>query len=132
MRDPSWYCCTVTVRDRFGDNGIVGVMLAQHFADRLLLDTFLMSCRVIGRTVETAMLAHLCDIAEAFGARLVEATLIPTPKNLPVRPLLPAHNFVPSGEQDGTSRWHLDIATRRVQWPTWFRTASRESLSSAV
>ena len=78
------------------------------------------------------MLAHLCDIAEAFGARLVEATLIPTPKNLPVRPLLAAHNFVPSGEQEGSSAWHLDIGTQRVQWPAWFRTASRADISVAV
>jgi FkbH-like protein len=124
LDDPSWDCCTVTVRDRFGDNGIIGVMLAQHSADRLILDTFLMSCRVIGRTVETAMLAHLCDVAERFGARYVEATLIPTAKNLPVRPLLPNHNFVPSGEQEGISTWRLDLATRRVQWPEWFRASS--------
>jgi FkbH-like protein len=124
LGDPSWDCCTVTVRDRFGDNGIVGVMFAQHVTDRLILDTFLMSCRVIGRTVETAMLAHLCDAAERFGARHVEATLIPTAKNLPVRPLLPNHNFVPSGEQEGISTWRLDLESGRVQWPEWFRTAT--------
>ena len=132
LRDPSWYCCTVTVRDRFGDNGIIAVMLAQHVADRLILDTFLMSCRVIGRTVETAMLAHLCDVAERFGARLVEAKLVPTPKNVPVRSLLPDHNFVPSGEMNGASTWRLDLSTRRIHWPEWFRVLDREPLSTPV
>jgi FkbH-like protein len=122
----------VTVRDRFGDNGIIAVMLAQHVADRLILDTFLMSCRVIGRTVETAMLAHLCDVAERFGARLVEAKLIATPKNLPVRPLLPDHNFVLSGEMNGASTWRLDLSTRRIHWPEWFRVLDREPLSTPV
>ena len=131
LRDPAWYCCTVGVRDRFGDNGIIGVMLAQHVADRLILDTFLMSCRVIGRTVETAMLAHLCDVAERFGARVVEARLIPTAKNLPVRPLLPDHNFAASGEQDGASTWRLDLGARRVRWPQWFRT-STSMIASAI
>ena len=132
LHDPSWHCSTVTVRDRFGDNGIIGVMLAHHVADRLILDTFLMSCRVIGRTVETAMLAHLCDVAEQFGARLVEATLIPTSKNLPVRPLLPDHNFEHVSERDGSSTWHLDIGTRRIRRPPWFRVSSHETMLSAV
>ncbi len=83
-----------------------------------------MSCRVIGRTVETAMLAHLCDVAERFGARIVEATLIPTSKNLPVRPLLPDHKFEQVEERDGASIWHLDIGTRRLQCPGWFRSSA--------
>jgi FkbH-like protein len=132
QRDRSWHCCTVTVRDRFGDNGIIGVMLAQHLADRLILDTFLMSCRVIGRTVETAMLAHLCDVAERFGARLIEATLIPTSKNLPVRPLLPDHKFEQVGERDGASIWHLDTATRRLRCPEWFRSAAGAAVPTTV
>jgi FkbH-like protein len=121
MRDPLWHCWTVVVRDRFGDNGIIGVIMAQHAGGRLILDTFLMSCRVIGRTVETAMLAHLCDLAERLGIPILEASLIPTPKNLPVRSLLPDHDFERVGEHDGASIWHLDITTRRVQRPQWFR-----------
>jgi FkbH-like protein len=132
LRDLSWHCCTVTVRDRFGDNGTIGVMLARHAADRLILDTFLMSCRVIGRTVETAMLAHLCDVAEQFNVGLIEARMIPTAKNLPVRPLLPNHNFTQVGERDGASIWHLDIRTRPVQWPEWFRSKVTSPVLAAV
>ena len=132
LHDSSWRCCTVTVRDRFGDNGIIGIMLARHVADRLILDTFLMSCRVIGRTVETAMLAHLCDVAAQFGVRLIEAALIPTSKNLPVRPLLPDHNFEQVGERDGASIWHLDLRARRVQWPEWLRAPTGALVSAAV
>jgi FkbH-like protein len=131
LRDPSWHCCTVTVRDRFGDNGIIGVMLARHAADKLILDTFLMSCRVIGRTVETAMLAHLCDLGQRLGVGLVEASLIPTAKNLPVRSLLPDHNFTQVGESEGASIWRLDLQTRRVEWPEWFRTPRREAVLAA-
>jgi FkbH-like protein len=131
LRDPSWHCSTVTVRDRFGDNGIIGIMLAQHRTDRLVLDTFLMSCRVIGRTIETAMLAHLCDIAEELQAGLVEASLIPTAKNLPVRLLLPDHNFTQVCQKDGASIWHLDLRTQRVQWPSWFRRTRREAALAA-
>src|SRR6185312_2652807 len=57
--DPAWVVATVGVRDRFGDNGIVGFVMARYAGDALDIDTLLLSCRVIGRTVETAMLAHL-------------------------------------------------------------------------
>ena len=127
LRDPSWHCCTVTVRDRFGDNGIVGVMFARHQGERLVLDTFLTSCRVIGRTVETAMLAHLCDVARRRGARLIEATLIPTSKNLPVRSLLPDHRFEQVSERENASLWQLDVETQPVEWPAWFRTTAAET-----
>ena len=67
LRDPSWVGFTVAVKDRFGDNGIVGVALARVEGRTLAIDTLLMSCRIIGRTVETAMLAHLCDEAISRG-----------------------------------------------------------------
>src|SRR6185437_736699 len=54
--DPAWVVATFGVRDRFGDNGIVGFVMARHAGDTLDIDTLLLSCRVIGRTVETAML----------------------------------------------------------------------------
>ncbi len=63
----NWIVTTVGVRDRFGDNGIVGLVMADRAEGALNLDTFLLSCRVIGRGVETAMLAHLCDRARAAG-----------------------------------------------------------------
>jgi FkbH-like protein len=122
----------VAVRDRFGDNGIIGIMLARHDADRLILDTFLMSCRVIGRTIETAMLAHLYDVAERSGARFIEATLIPTLKNIPVRGLLPDHEFEQLGDRDGVTTWHLDVGAHRIRWPEWFRVSAGETASGAV
>lgn len=125
LRDPAWHCWTVAVRDRFGDNGIVGVMLALAAPDRLILDTFLLSCRVIGRTVETAMLAHLCDLARRLGVPLIEATLVSTAKNLPVRSLLPDHDFTQVSEEGRATMWHLDLDTRRISRPAWFRIAAQ-------
>ena len=55
------------VKDRFGDNGLVGVMLTRTDGGVCEIDTFLLSCRVISRTVETAMLAFLA--AESRVAR---------------------------------------------------------------
>lgn len=119
--DPAWVVATVGVRDRFGDNGIVGLVMARHDGDTLDIDTLLLSCRVIGRTVETAMLAHICDRAREFGASAVTGTIVRTPKNEPVRDFFARHAFVPIGEDaEGISRWRLELQDGGVPWPEWF------------
>jgi FkbH-like protein len=122
IADPDWSLVTVGVTDRFGDNGIVGIMFARASGTVLLLDTFLLSCRVIGRAVETAMLAHLCDIAEQRGLTELAGELIPTAKNMPVRDLFERHGFAKVNEDaSGASLWRIRLPEQRVQYPDWFR-----------
>jgi|SRR5579862_2005656 len=75
----------VTVRDRFGDYGLVGVMIAGAEADRLSVDTLLLSCRVLGRGVEHAMLRKLGELARERSLSWVALPYVPTPKNEPAR-----------------------------------------------
>ncbi|HEY2900311.1 MAG TPA: HAD-IIIC family phosphatase, partial [Polyangia bacterium] len=56
-------CRAVEVRDRFGDYGLVGVMIVGHDVDALAVDTFLLSCRVLGRGVEHAMVRAVGQMA---------------------------------------------------------------------
>ncbi len=56
---------TVRVRDRFGDYGLVGLLIAETSGDVWTLDTFLLSCRVLGRGVEHRVMATLGDAAAA-------------------------------------------------------------------
>jgi len=125
MADANWLAITVGVRDRFGDNGIVGVMLAHAASDSLNIDTFLLSCRVIGRTVESAMLAHLCDAALARGIKKLSGRLVPTEKNVPVRDLFDKHGFSKLTEDaTGTTTWELDLTHGPVPCPAWFKTVA--------
>ena len=120
--DPGWISMTVGLTDRFGDNGIIGVMLATIGSQALDIDTFLLSCRVIGRGVETAMLAQLCDIADQRRLPALTGQLIPTAKNIPVRDLFERHGFAKVAEDAaGASVWRLDLPQQRVRWPEWFR-----------
>ena len=81
-------CRIVEVSDRFGDYGVVGVLVYGTRSESLEIDTFLLSCRVLGRGVEHRMLDHLGDIALESGLDFVVATAIPTAKNLPARQFL--------------------------------------------
>lgn len=83
-------CFLVRVTDRFGDYGLVGFVVFGSDGDQLLVDTMLLSCRVLGRGVEHAMLANLGKIAQERMLKGVTLPFIPTPKNLP------AHKFLES------------------------------------
>lgn len=78
----------VRVSDRFGDYGLVGAVLYETRADRLAVDTLLLSCRVLGRGVEHAVVAELGNRALAAGKRFVELPYRPTAKNAPAREFL--------------------------------------------
>ncbi|MCI0525874.1 MAG: phosphopantetheine-binding protein, partial [Nitrospira sp.] len=73
----------VEVKDRFGNYGLVGVMLFKTLTEAIYVDTFLLSCRALGRGVEHRMLAKLGEIATARGLNHVNVPYIPTQKNQP-------------------------------------------------
>ncbi|MGB6307169.1 MAG: HAD-IIIC family phosphatase, partial [Steroidobacteraceae bacterium] len=73
----------VTVRDRFGDYGLVGVLVANFTACDLVVDTLLLSCRVLGRGVEHAMLRRLGELAVQHEAAQVKLPYVRTSKNEP-------------------------------------------------
>ncbi|WP_432194923.1 SDR family NAD(P)-dependent oxidoreductase [Streptomyces sp. bgisy027] len=87
LADPKARIRTAHVRDRFGDYGLVGLAITREDADgtSATLDTFLMSCRVLGRGVEHAFLASVAgELAEAGVSELV-APYVPSERNTPVR-----------------------------------------------
>jgi len=76
-------CLVVRVIDRFGDYGLVGVLIYESQRDRYKVDTFLLSCRVLGRGVEHALVSQLGKRAAEDGKQFVEFTYRRTDKNLP-------------------------------------------------
>ena len=79
---------TVRVADRFGDYGLVGVVIYQPRPAALDVEGFLLSCRVLGKGVEHRMLAHLGALAGAGGKTSVDIHLIPSTRNQPARDFL--------------------------------------------
>ncbi len=101
-------CLRVCVRDRFGDYGLVGLIIFAHSraGDALKIDTFLLSCRALGRGVEHAMLAHLGEEADRRRLQWVEATFTPTPRNQPAVAFL--ESIGPSDRVvDGRNGWNV-------------------------
>lgn len=81
-------CVTVDVSDRFGDYGLTGAVLFQVADAELHIDTFVLSCRVLGRGVEHAVMAHMGAEALRRGLRTVMADFVPNARNLPAEQFL--------------------------------------------
>jgi FkbH-like protein len=71
----------VRVRDRFGDYGIVGFLVFSVVSEALVIDTFLLSCRALGRGVEHQMLARVGEIARERGLRCVDVSVVSSGRN---------------------------------------------------
>ena len=78
----------VRVKDRFGDYGLVGVLIYGVEEEILRVETFLLSCRVLGRGIEHRMMAAVGDIADKRESSQVCIEFIPTAKNTPVETFL--------------------------------------------
>jgi len=108
-------CLTLQFRlvDRFGDNGIVSVMILTPQADSpgvLDIDTWVMSCRVFGRQLEHEAMNIAVEAARARGISAIRARYVPTPKNAVVRDLYPKLGFVQcAASESGETHWLLRL-----------------------
>jgi FkbH-like protein len=107
--------------DKFGDNGIVGEIIIKESGDVWEIDSFLLSCRVMGRTVETAFLSYIIEEAKNANIKRIIGKYIPTKKNPPVKELYKDHGFELVKEDGGTTIWKLDIEKSSIKSPDWIK-----------
>jgi predicted enzyme involved in methoxymalonyl-ACP biosynthesis len=96
------------LKDKFGDNGIISVAaVARASATDARIDLWLMSCRVLGRKVEDAIMADLAKQARALGASRLIGEYLPTAKNELVSNLYPRLGFAEKSRDGGCVRYEL-------------------------
>jgi FkbH-like protein len=118
---PEWQVLSIRVRDRFGDHGLVGVAITRDEKDVCEIDTLLLSCRVIGRTVETALLSYLAQAAGARGRSRLAGKFLPTKKNAPAREFYAQHGFQLHTQNAEGSLWELDLKQHPIAFPEWIK-----------
>ena len=110
---------SMAVQDKFGDEGVVGVAIIRKEDVSWTVDSFLMSCRVIGRSIETAFLAKIAADAKTAGTKRVIGEYIPTKKNAPAADFYEHHGFAKQKEMGDGASWMLDLAHGTVEVPDW-------------
>jgi FkbH-like protein len=119
LQDEKALFLTLSLNDIFGDNGMVGVAVAANVRDRWELDTFLLSCRILGRKAEHAFMAGLIGRLKEKGAAQIFATFIPSKKNAAAEHFLADFGFEPvEAGSGGPGRWHFDFR-KKIDFPEW-------------
>jgi len=91
---------TIAVRDRFGDSGVTGLAILTLREGEAEIDSFMLSCRVLGRRVEDALLGFLAGRARERGASRLVGVRIPTERNGLTETFYADHGLVPT-DADG-------------------------------
>jgi FkbH-like protein len=99
-KSDKWNIYCLDVEDKIGSSGIVGVAIVE--LDRMSrlarLDTFLLSCRILGRGIESAFLGGIIRDLKAYSIQVMVAEFLPTSRNHAAEEFLPTHHFVMEGK----------------------------------
>ena len=112
LASPDWHLEVVAAKDRFGDLGIIAVMLLERRGDNVVVDSLLMSCRAMGRGIETVIANRIKAIARQLRpqGRLL-GDFRPTAKNKPAADFYARQGFVlDATDSEGNERYVLTIA----------------------
>ena len=107
------FCCDL--RDRFGQHGTISVVILERRPDQIFIDTWLMSCRVLKKSVERFVFEKIVDIAESEGVSRIAAEYRPTSKNGMVAELYAQLGFDKiSASHDGKTTWEFSLGDSSI------------------
>ncbi len=114
--DPTAWAAAFHLSDRMGDYGLIGEIFCRSIGtpDTWEIDTWLMSCRVLGRQMEKFMLDNLIAAAQERGIQTIVGVYRPTAKNGLVRDIYDQFGFTRTAESEEEVRYRLDVPAEKV------------------
>jgi len=107
---------TLAVQDRFGDYGLTGVFIARRLGKEALIDTLLLSCRILGRNLEWVFVRHcLQDATRRWNPAWWRAEYVPTPKNQQTERFWEEVGFLPAAAPGNTKLYRARPAELRFR-----------------
>jgi len=102
---------SINVSDKFGDYGLTGVAILEKVSKYIWrIDTFLLSCRVLGRNVENALLVQIINIAKKNNIQYLHGEFISTQKNKPAQEFYQKFGFKKISNNKNNETWELDLS----------------------
>ena len=109
MNDREFVSYSMRLKDRFGDHGLISVVIGKKSGETMQLDTWLMSCRVLKRQVEEEVLNEIARLARARDCSRLEGVFLPTPKNEMVRDFYSRMGFTLTSESETRREFELRL-----------------------
>jgi FkbH-like protein len=109
MADANYVGFSIRLKDRFGDHGLISIVIGEKVGDTMKIDTWLMSCRVLKRGVESEVLNELARLAKFKNCSRLEGVYLPTAKNEMVRDFYATMGFALKSEDAHSRVFELDL-----------------------
>ena len=109
IKDDKKSIIAIGVNDKFGDNGIVGLVILDILDKTIYIDTLLMSCRILGRNIEYKLMDIIIDIVKNKNISTIESEYISTYKNQQVENLFNTYGFSILKEDTNSCKYKIDV-----------------------
>lgn len=117
MENDNYEVYFLSLADKFGDNGIVGMVIIKLEGENAFIDSFIVSCRVLGRTVEIILLNYVIEKLSSKGINRLKGEYIPTPKNSVCKDFYKENNF----SKGKNNYWILKIKGYEIKKQPWIK-----------
>jgi FkbH-like protein len=121
LQDGEHFVFSCGVSDKFGDSGITVIAIVKPEVTGKIakMDTFLMSCRVIGRNIEWAVMVEILAFLKSKGYSKVKADYVPTAKNSQVSVFYETCGFELKLQENGNKHYELALSDFESKWPNY-------------
>jgi len=106
----------INVKDRFGDNGLTGVLICSKENNSIIIDSFLLSCRILGKNIETIFLKYILIKFKTLGFQYVTANYIESSKNIQTKTFYEKVGFKLLKQSKGQKTYHMDLRTITIDY----------------
>ena len=110
-----------SLSDRFGDSGLIGAAVLTFEGENAFIDTFLLSCRAIGRGIEEAMLKVCIDEAREKGCENIFGTYVPAKRNSLVEKFYEKYNFSKVETEENKTIYVLSLGKAHMSFSPHFK-----------
>lgn len=100
---------SINVKDKFGDYGITGVIIVKKYKNYWDIDSFLLSCRILGKNIEFSLMQSIIDEAKGEGIKKIYGKFIPTKKNKLAKDFLKECGFILDKEENEEIYYILEV-----------------------
>ena len=110
-----------SAKDRFGDLGIIGLVLIKILNSQAFIDSFILSCRAMGRSIETAIMNHIKNYYfNSMDLNFLNAEYIPTQKNIPTKKFYEDQGFkILMQQKNGAKEYQLEKKNYNILECMW-------------
>jgi FkbH-like protein len=124
--DNKYLCVSIKVKDKFGDNGITGAAIVKKGVDEWTIDTFLLSCRIIGRSIEKTLLTYIAEKAQNEKVNALVGEFISTKKNISAKNFYKENNFTLIKNEDEKQIWKFETI-KKLYYPSFIKIQAVEN-----